>query len=108
MKASDLDAVKLVDPDNMASEIATLEAVERAVEQGCSSWGCTPRDAVTLRLTHELRQALLDLDGLQEVHNKLKGEQLAHGRTKKKLEEALAALADVAELRELIDNAEDA
>lgn len=94
MKASDLDAVKLVDPDNMASEILTLEAVERAVEQGCSSWGCTQRDAITLRLTHELRQALLELEGLQDVHNKLKGEQLAHGRTKKKLEEVLDTIAD--------------
>ena len=108
MEAKDLDAVKLVDEDNLATIPEALEAIEMAVEQGCSSWGVNLKDAVTLRLTWELRNALIESEARSKVHDKLKGEQLAHGRTKKALEEALAALKDVDDLRELIANADDA
>ena len=101
MKSTDLDAIKLIDLDNLASEELTLEAVELAVEQGCSSWGVNLRDAVTLRLVHELREALIKSEEYDELHNRLKGEQLAHGRSKKKL-------ADLKDLEELLDNVPDA
>jgi hypothetical protein len=108
MKSKDLDAIKLVDHDNLATEHQTLEAVEMAVEQGCSSWGVTLRDSCTLRLVYELRTALMEAEASEQLHNKLKGEQLAHGRTKKKLEEALSKLGDLDELQELLDNVPDA
>lgn len=107
MKSNDLDAIKLVDLDNLASEALTLEAVELAVEQGCSSWGVNLRDSQMLRLTYELRNALKEAEAAEDVHNKLKGEQLAHGRTKKKLKEALDKLEQLGELQELIDNVPD-
>ena len=80
-----LDSVKLVDGENIASDLRTEQAIDRAVAQGSQAWGVTMEDAVVLRLTKELQESQGQSSEVQELSNKLKGLQMEGGRLRKQI-----------------------
>ena len=100
LKPEDLDGLKLVDPENLATEGQVRAALENAYVQGSQGWGVRGDVAVILQLARNLRCALhlaAETESmsikLAEAQNKLKGVQLELGRVKKQrdaLEEKVA------------------
>jgi hypothetical protein len=88
-----VENVKLVDLDQLATEAATAEAVELAVQQA-AGWGVSRSDSLLLRLAYELNRAQIEAEGaadleiaLDEAKRAGKGLQLQVGRLKKQIKE---------------------
>jgi hypothetical protein len=88
-----VENVKLVDLDQLATEAATAEAVELAVQQA-AGWGVSRSDSLLLRLAYELNRAQVEAEGaadleiaLDEAKRAGKGLQLQVGRLKKQIKE---------------------
>lgn len=98
MRSTDLESVDLVDPSNAipADELeGYLKQRLQAIVDSSRGWGLSNQDRLLYSLCRVLRSALDDADKLDETQRALKGEQLAHGRTKKKVEGLDADLARV-------------
>ena len=86
LKLNDLDGFKLVNINYLATNDEVAAALEDAFTQGSQGWGVRPEVAVFLSLANQLRVQITLADVSQHAQNQLKGEQMAHGRTKKRLE----------------------
>ena len=88
LKLNDLDGFKLVNIDYLATNDEVTAALKDAFEQGSQGWGVRPEVAVFLSLANQLRVQITLADVADEAQRQLKGEQMGHGRTKKRLETA--------------------
>ena len=86
LKLNDLDGFKLVNIDYLATNDEVVEALRNAFEQGSQGWGVTPEVAIFLSMANQLRVQITLADVADEAQRQLKGEQMGHGRTKKRLE----------------------
>jgi len=87
-----LDQVQI---ENFADEEAILDALEGAAEQGRQGWGVRREQAVILGLARSTRVLAKIADQADTAQRNLKGEQMAHGRCKKRLVNAETALLEV-------------
>jgi hypothetical protein len=95
---SKFSEVKLVQERNFADDAVAERHVEDVIRQGISSgWGMRPEDASLLNIVRRLDAALDAAEKAEEAQRKLKGEQLAHGRTKKALESSRSDFEAAAE-----------
>lgn len=81
----ELQNLKLVLDENVADEQRAKEYIEYCVQQGSQGWGVRRDVSVVLKLARDLKIALALAATADEAQRKLKGEQMAHGRTKKML-----------------------
>ncbi|KKM70678.1 hypothetical protein LCGC14_1438310 [marine sediment metagenome] len=92
LKLSDLDGFKLVNDEYLATNDQVTRALENAFEQGSQGWGVRPEVAIFLSLVSQLRVQITLADVARYAQNQLKGEQMAHGRTKKRRDKDLGDL----------------
>jgi len=76
-----LDQVQI---ENFADEEGILDALEGAAEQGRQGWGVRREQAVILGLARSTRVLAKIADQADTAQRNLKGEQMAHGRLKKR------------------------
>jgi hypothetical protein len=74
-----------VDEKNFAGPQELDEAIKRAIDQGQQGWPSSRYDRLILALTRALNEQNDAASKLDEAQRALKGEQLAHGRTRAKL-----------------------
>ena len=86
LKLNDLDGFKLVNINYLATNDEVTAALKDAFEQGSQGWGVRPEVAVFLSLANQLRVQITLADVADEAQRQLKGEQMGHGRTKKRLD----------------------
>ncbi len=103
LKLNDLDGFKRVNITYLATNDEVTAALKDAFEQGSQGWGVRPEVAVFLSLANQLRVQITLADVADEAQRQLKGEQMGHGRTKKRLEAVenlyAAQTAKVADLK---------
>jgi hypothetical protein len=95
-----LDALRLdeVQLENFAAEEDVLDALTGASEQGRQGWGVRREQAALLGLARSTRVLAKIASQAETAQNSLKGEQMAHGRTKKRLAAAEAGRQELAEV----------
>jgi len=86
-----LDKLRLdeVQIENFAAEEMILDSLEGASEQGRQGWGVRREQAVLLGMATHMRVLARLAEQSETAHNNLKGEQMAHGRLKKRYAEVL-------------------
>ena len=90
MKIEDLEGVKLVNEEYLASEGEVRSVLENAFQQGSQGWGVRRDTGVILKLARDLKLALAMAQAADEATRKLKGLQLENGRLKKAAKSASA------------------
>ena len=85
IKLEDLDNVKLVRDENIASATEAIATVESACVQGSQAWGVRRDTGVILKLARDLKIALALAAATDAAQRALKGEQMSHGRTRARL-----------------------
>jgi len=85
-----LDQVQI---ENFADEDAILDALAGASEQGRQGWGVRREQAVILGLARSTRVLAKIADQADTAQRNLKGEQMAHGRLKKRYADVQQRLA---------------
>jgi len=85
-----LDQVQI---ENFAAEEIILDALEGAAEQGRQGWGVRREQAVMLGLARSTRVLAKIAEQADTAQRNLKGEQMAHGRLKKRYADVQQRLA---------------
>ena len=82
-----LDQVKLVPAENMLDSVSCYVYLQDVIDEGIrSAFGMRTKDAIILRLAHDLRLALQSAEKAEELERKVKGLQLENGRLKAKVD----------------------
>jgi len=95
LKSENLDGIKLVDENYIATDGEALTVLEHAVQQGSQGWGIRREEGVILKFARDLKIALALAATADELARRLKGEQLSHGRTKAALSKVLKELDEL-------------
>ena len=94
--------------ENFADEEQILDALEGAAEQGRQGWGVRREQAVMLGLSRSTRVLAVLAEQADTAQRSLKGEQMAHGRTKKRLEQMSRSHTEVLEAMASLQKRHDA
>jgi len=86
IKIEDLDGLKLVDENYLASTEVVQQTLENAFQQGSQGWGVRPEISVVLYLARQLADSMTLASTAEEAQRMLKGAQMSGGRLKKQIE----------------------
>lgn len=103
LTTKDLDGVKLVNEEYIATIAEAQQMLETVFQQASQGWGVRREAGVILRLARDLRISLAISESADEAQRMLKGAQMELGRVKKQRDEAVANAANLQTIVDVLE-----